>query len=76
MRHGHYKISEQLIVLFLAFLSLPTLIDKIMAQVIKIVRDGGMGARDADGSCRAITPTSLLSLVAKSCSQTAKLEAR
>ena len=43
MRHGHYKISEQLIMLFLGFLSLPTLIDKIMAQVIKIVRDGGWG---------------------------------
>lgn len=43
MRHGHYKISEKLIMLFLGYLSLPTLIDKIMAQVIKIVRDGGWG---------------------------------
>ena len=41
--------------LFLDYLSLPTLIDKIMAQVIKIVRDGGWGGRHADGSCRAIT---------------------
>ena len=44
MRHGHYKISGQLIMLFLGFLSLPTLIDNIMAQVIKIVRDGGWGS--------------------------------
>ena len=43
MRHGHYTTSEQLIMLFLGYLSLPTLIDKIMAQVIKIVRDGGWG---------------------------------
>ena len=43
-RHGHYKIIEKLIMLFIDHLSLPTLIDKIMAQVIKIVRDGGRGA--------------------------------
>ena len=43
MPHGHYKMIEKSIMLFLDYLSLPTLIDKIMAQVIKIVRDGGWG---------------------------------
>ena len=77
MRYSHYKLSEKLIMLFLGYLSLPTLIDKIMAQVIKIVRDGGWGAITLTVHAGlSHQPTSLLTLVAKSCSKTTKLEAR